>query len=224
MKGTIFQKTVLLLLLFISFPLASLNSEEMTETERQKLIAAEHEKTGIEPYIFYPVPLFIPGLFYDTKKIKTGESSFSIPAVNISFINICVGLDMDFGSSKRVLKNMGVGTALEWNIMDSYNMGDNELTLFQFYNYLYYFEDTKRFMDYYFKAGIGIATISNRDIFETEEEKNSPTGPMMVVEMGSRYPDLGRFRFSSGFTYKYIPINTRYIHVLAPFVRVGYRL
>ena len=196
MKGKFGLKICLLLLLLL--PLQPFSAQEnsggeLTETEKQKLMEEKHQKTGIVFYVQYPLPTFIPGWKFNTRVFEYGPAKLTMPGINFSYINVCLGLDMDFSSTKRILKNMGYGGALEWNVLDSFNMDDERATIFQTYGYIYYFEETSRFMDYYLKAGMGIATISNSELFESQEEKNSLSGPMILMELASAYPPAGNF-------------------------------
>lgn len=224
MNKKLFKKILILLLLSTALPLWSQEDDiaDLTETEKQTIMAADHEKTGIEVYFSYPLPLYMPGWSYSSKTYGS-DFKLTLPGINISYINICFGVDMDFDSSKRYLKNMGIGTALEWNVLSSLNMEGEEATLFQSYTYLFYTHETTKFSDYYFRVGLGIASISNEDLFTTKGEQDSPRGPLIMLEAGSSYPPLGNFKFYSGINYKYIPINSKNIHVLSPFLRTSYR-
>lgn len=219
-----FQNILIILILMTALPLWSQeeDKEELTETEKQNILAADHNKTGIEVYFTFPLPIYMPGWNYSSKTYGS-DFELTLPGVNISYANICFGVDMDFDSNKSFLKDMGIGMALEWNFLDSLNMDDMDATLFQSYAYLFYSKDTARFSDYYFRVGMGVASISNEDLFSTEEEKNSPKGPLIMLEAGSSYPSLGRFKFYSGLSYRYIPMNSKNIHVLAPYLRTSYR-
>ncbi|OQY35231.1 MAG: hypothetical protein B6241_01670 [Spirochaetaceae bacterium 4572_59] len=224
MNKKTFQNILIILMLFTALPLWTQeeNKGELTETEKQKILAANHDKTGIEIYFSFPLPIYMPGWSYSSKSYGS-NFKLTLPGVNISYANICFGVDMDFDSSKDFLKDMGIGMALEWNFLDSLNMDGMDVTLFQSYAYLFYSVDTARFSDYYFRAGIGIARISNEDLFSSDVEKDSPRGPLIMLEAGSSYPALGNFKFYSGISYKYIPINSKNIHVLAPFLRTSFR-
>ena len=224
-RKRVFQTIVLLLLFLPRLVIAQEESTgDLTETEKLKQLEEEHRKTGIEAYIQYPIPIYSPGWIFITDTDHVGPLTITYPGINVSFINLNMGVDMDFGSQKMILRNMGVGIAMEMNILDSWHMKGYELGLLQTYSYLFYLKDTKRFIDHFYRIGLGLAVVSNGEIFDTEQEKENPIGPLFVVETGTAWPALGDFRLYSGLSYKLLPINSKNIHILSPFIRAAYRL
>ena len=218
-----FQNSIIILLLLAALPLwcQSDEEDELIGPEEQARLEKEFNDTGIELYYHYPIPVFMPGWSYSSKDMDIGPFDIPMLGTNFSLITVCLGMDVDLGSHKPVLKNMGFGFALEWNILDSWNMEGNNAALFQSYTYLFYREETKKYADYYLKAGMGIAEISNEELLEDYD--NNTSGALFLLEAASAYPAFGRFRLYSGLTYKYIIIYDKEIHSLGPFFRVAYR-
>ncbi len=216
-------KWILLLLILTSAGLYA-QEEEITDTERMRALAEEHKKTGVEFTFQYPLPLYFPGLSYDFKTQDSGAVSVTYMGTNISYINMNLGMDMDLGSRKKVLRYMTAGISMEYNYLSPWNMEGNRTALLQYYTYLTYSKPSKRLFDSFFRVGMGTALVTNKDLFDTRQEKDSPYGPLFVVETGTVYPPLGRVRLYSGLSYKFLTVNSKNIHIVAPFIRAGYRL
>ncbi len=219
----------LILLILLAWGSGSLfgqeeNGEELTETERMRALAEEHKKTGVEFTFQYPLPVYLPGWSFESDTDQIGPFAITYLGTNISYMNINLGLDMDLGSRKKILKNMSAGISMELNILSPWHMEGKDAALFQYYTYLDYSRETKRLFDRFYRFGLGFATITNEQVFTSEQEQENPIGPLFVLETGTVYPPLGNFRLYSGFSYKFLPMNTKNIHILAPFIRGGYRL
>ena len=212
-----------LLLILISAGLFA-QEEEITETERMKALVEEHKKTGVEFTVQYPLPLYFPGWSYDFKTQESGPLSITYMGTNISYLNMNLGMDMDLGSRKKVLRYMTAGISLEYNYLAPWNMEGHRASLIQYYTYLTYSRPSKKLFDSFIRFGLGTAAVTNKGLFDTQQEKESPYGPLFVLETGTVYPPLGKVRLYSGFSYKFLPVNSRNIHMIAPFIRAGYRL
>jgi len=186
---------------------------------------AEYGKTGLELFVYYPISLHLPGWSYPSVNYDWSIANFNLPGPNLSLAGLGMGLEIDFGSRKRVLRNMGFGGNLEFSSLNGWNMRkDVDLTLILSYLYLYYKTDFKKMYNYSISGGIGIGRVRGGEaLFSYPEEKEDTAGPLYTVETAVILPPVGNFRFQAGIAYRFLAINTKNIHIISPMIRGGIR-
>ena len=144
------QKNILIiLLLFISSWSLLAQETEDPELEAYRQMQAEYAQTGFEIFIYYPVSFHLPGWSYPDVKYSLGPARIYLPGPNVSLVGLGAGIELDFGSRKPVIRNMGFGGSLEiskladWNMKPGVHMDLVLSTLF-----LYYKSDMKRVLNY----------------------------------------------------------------------------
>lgn len=234
----VLKKTVLLLLSLFIIHISFIPAQETAgtaaeaedrEAEDPELEAYKKEQqryfeTGFELYIHYPMSLHFPGWSYPEVDYDLYLVEFQLPGPNISWGGLGAGFEIDFGSRKRVLKNMGIGSLLEISALSSFNMMEGvDLGLLLSYPYLFYTTRREKGLNFSVRAGIGLGTaIDSEDLFAYPEEKDHPFGALYSVETAVVFP-LGSFRFQAGGAYRFLAINSKNIHMYTPLLRAGYR-
>jgi len=222
-------RQILLMLLLgamILIPLYSQEEEAVDpEVAEYKRRLEEYRTTGIELYLYYPVSFYFPGWSYAEIEHELGPIIINLPGPNISYKNFGGGAEFDFGSRKPVLKDMGVGMAAEISTVAPANMkNEMEMGLFLSYFYLYYNSSFSFPINFALRSGIGIGYApDSAALFAYPEEKTSPAGPLYHFDAAVVFPPVLRFRFQAGVSYKYLPIHTKRIHIISPYVRAGFR-
>lgn len=204
-------------------------TEVSEESEDPELDAYRKEQqdyfnSGFEIYIHYPLSIHFPGWSYPEIDYDLWIIEFQLPGPNISWGGLGAGFEIDFGSRKKILKNMGFGSLTELSIISPINMMDGvDLALLLNYPYLYYTTRREKGLNFTFRAGMGIGiAINSEDLFIYPEEKDHPFGAVYALETAVIFPLKG-FRFQAGMGYRFMTINSKDIHMFTPLLRAGYR-
>lgn len=194
------------------------------ELEAYRQEQKKYFDTGFELYLHYPVSIHFPGWSYPEVDYDLYIVELQIPEPNISWGGLGAGFEIDFGSRKKVLRNMGVGSIMELSFLSSINMmDDTKLALLLNYPYLYYTTRREKGVNFSFRAGLGLGiAIDSEDLFAYPEEKDHPFGALYAIEGAVVFP-LGSVRLQTGAAYRFMAINSKNIHMFTPLFRAGYR-
>lgn len=196
---------------------------EDPELDAYKKEQQDYFNTGFELYIHYPLSLYLPGWSYPEIDYDLWILEFQFPGPNVSWGGLGAGFEIDFGSRKKILKNMGFGSLTELSIVSSVNMMEGvDLALLLNYPYLYYTTRKEKGLNFSFRAGVGLGiAINSEKLFVYPEEKEHLFGAIYALEAALVFP-LKDFRFQTGLGYRFIAINTKNIHMMTPMLRAGY--
>ena len=194
------------------------------ELEAYKKEQQAYFNTGFELYIHYPISMHFPGWSYPEVDYNLWIIEFQLPGPNVSWGGLGAGFEIDFGSRKKILRNMGIGNLTEFSILSSFNMMDGvNLGLLLNYPYLYYSTKKEKGLNFTFRAGVGLGiAIDSEELFAYPEEKDHPFGAIYALEGALVFP-VGQFRFQTGAAYRFLAINSKNIHIFTPLFRAGYR-
>ncbi|MDC7235035.1 MAG: hypothetical protein PQJ58_17515 [Spirochaetales bacterium] len=197
---------------------------EDPELEAFRKEQEEYFRTGFELFIHYPVSIHFPGWSFPEVDYDWDIVEFQLPGPNISWGGLGAGFEVDFGSRKAFLKNMGIGSVTEVSGLSSFNMMDDvDLTLLINFPYLYYTSRYDTALNFTVRAGMGIGIAAgSEDLFAYPEEKDHLFGALYALE-GAVVFSPGRFRFQLGGGYRFLAINSKNIHIFTPQMRAGYR-
>ena len=214
-------------IILIALAGGSLFAQEDPELEAYNAAIEKHRNSGIELFLYYPMGIHLPGWSYTSSKHDLGPVTIRLPGTNYSFFGLGGGAEFDLGSRKNFFSNMGLGLAMEGLSISEINMTDKiggDMGLLLSYAYLYYKTDLESFLNYSFRAGLGIArAFGAKDLYDYPEERDDTAGPMYTLEAAVIFPALGDFRFQAGLGYRVLMVNTDTIHLISPMVRAGYR-
>lgn len=219
------KKVLLLILLFNAFTLRA-QEEDRSDLDAYLALQAGYSKTGMEFFLYYPIGLHFPGWSYPSIDHDAGDLRYETAGPNISLLGLGGGLEIDFGGRGPVLGRMGIGGALEFSLLAPANMIEGtDVGLLINYAYLYYKTRREEKINYTFRMGLGVVRVMNGEmLFAYPEEKENPVGPQFSLEGAMIFKPRGRFRFQAGLAYRYIPINTKNIHIISPMIRGGFRI
>jgi len=218
------QKVFLILIFFFSLFILTAQEED-PELEAYNAMLAEYGETGIELFIYYPISYHLPGWSYPSVYYDWVVTDFHLPGPNISLAGLGMGVEIDFGSRKPVLQNMGFGGSLEFSTLDDWNMKDDvDVDLVLSSLYLYYRTARNAALNYSLSGGLGIGRAHGAaPLFTAPEEKEDTAGPLYTLQGALILPPLKNFRFQIGLSYRFLAINTSDIHILSTFLRAGVR-
>ncbi|MDA3955720.1 hypothetical protein [Oceanispirochaeta sp.] len=219
------KKIFSIVILFFLTQLLMAQETEDPELEAYRQMQAEYSRTGFELFIYYPVSFHFPGWSYPDVTYSWGPAHIQLPGPNVSFAGLGAGFELDFGSRKAVIRNMGFGGNLEISTLTSWNMKPGvQMGLVLSYFYLFYKTDLQRTLNYSIRGGIGVGRAQNGEtLFAYPEEREDTAGPLYSLEAAVILPGVKRFRFQAGLAYRYLAINTKNIHILSPMIRAGFR-
>ena len=217
----------LFLIVLILLSTGILIAQEDPELEAYNASIARYRESGVELFLYYPMGIHLPGWEYRWVQNTVGPVSFWLPGTNFSFFGLGGGAEFDLGSRKNVLKDMGVGVALEGSGISGINMRDtmdDGMGMMLGYAYLYYKTDRGSFLNYSFRTGLGVARLFGADdLYDYPEEQDDTAGPMYTLEAAVIFPPVLDFRFQAGLAYRILMVNTDTIHLFSPMIRAGYR-
>lgn len=218
------RNSALLLLIFLS-SVFFIQAQEDPELEAYKDMISEYGRTGVEFFVYYPLSFHLPGWSYPSVHYDLTVTEFNLPGPNISIAGLGAGLEIDFGSRKRVLGNMGFGGDFEFSSLSDWNMRDDvDMDLLLTSLYLYYRTARKSGWNYSVSTGLGVGrAYGGSALFTAPEEKEDTAGPLFLLEGAAIFPPLKNFRFQVGLKYRYLAINTSNIHIISPLIRAGIR-